>query len=267
MAHARVRPHTWLAVLVAILTFAQSFAAAPAPARAAARPPEPQRIAAPAAPTPVVPYGSSGWKYQQTSQGGLTGFEAVAFNDSTWPSGTTPFGSPGGCPVAAGVATAWAVNTDLLLRRPMSIAAGTQGVEVWVVIDNDAIGVYWNGVLIGGPLVHEGCADANQPMRFSVNAASVTGNDILAIRLRDRGSESYGNVQVVSGAMLNEPATCDVQCLENGGFLGDPVQSFSGAFTYSSVDDGTIGSAIRTPGGGVGGIIDAAGNIVSFWYK
>ena len=152
------------------------------------------------------------------------------------PTAVVPFGSAGGCPVAAGVATAWAVNTDLLLRRSMSIPAGTQGVEVWVVVDNDAIGVYWNGSLIGGPLVHEGCANADQPMRFGVNAASVTGADVLAIRLRDRGSESYGNVQVVSGAMPNEPATCDVQCLENGATAGDPVQTFSGAFTYSRVD-------------------------------
>jgi YD repeat-containing protein len=225
-----------VALAVAILVAVQSGVVGPTPAHASVRPPQTYEASAPAAPTPVVPYGASGWKYQQTSQGGLAGFEAVNFNDAAWPVGSSPFGSPGNCPVAAGVATTWSVNTDLLLRRSMSIPAGTQGVEVWIVVDNDAIGVYWNGTLIGGPLVHEGCADANQPMRFAVSAASVTGTDVLAIRLRDRGSESYGNVQVVTGAMPDEPATCDVQCLENGGFLGDPVQSFSGAFMYDRLD-------------------------------
>jgi YD repeat-containing protein len=157
--------------------------------------------------------------------------------DSAWSqNGTAPFGSTGGCPVAAGVATPWAITMDLLLRRTIPIPAGTQGVEVWIVVDNDAIEVYWNGTLVGGPLIHEGCANADQPMRFSVSPSNVTASNTLAIRLRDRGSESYGNIQVVTGAMPDEPATCDLQCQENGGFLGDPVQSFSGAFTHVAVD-------------------------------
>lgn len=175
-------------LLVAILAIVQ--VSAPAPARAIPASPGPEPVRTLAAPTPVVPYGASGWKYQQTSHGGLAGFEAVGFNDSSWPLGTAPFGTTGGCPVAAGVVTPWTLNTDLLLRRPMSIPADTQGVEVWIVVDNDAIAVYWNGNQVGGPLVHEGCANAEQPMRFSVDASSVTGNDVLAIpvaRPRCRG--------------------------------------------------------------------------------
>ena len=41
----------------------------------------------------VVPYSSSGWKYQATGTGGLAGFQAPLFDDSAWATGAMPFGA------------------------------------------------------------------------------------------------------------------------------------------------------------------------------
>lgn len=187
--------------------------------------------------TDVLPYQAAGWKYQQVGHGGLAGFEAPGFNDAGWPSGTAPFRSGGGCSVQSITpSTAWSTNTDMLVRRHIALAPETSGVEVSIVVDNDAIDVFWNGSRIGGPLTHEGCAFYSEPMTFAVNPALVTADNVLAVRVRDRGSESFLDVRVVSGAMPSEPVTDATERLENGGSAGDPVQTFSGAFLYGYTD-------------------------------
>ena len=93
-------------------------AATAAPTHASTVGPEPERIVAPATPTPVVPYGAGGWTYLTGAQGLEPTFHEVGFNDAAWSHvGVAPIGSAGGCPVASGLATPWPVNSDLLLRR------------------------------------------------------------------------------------------------------------------------------------------------------
>jgi hypothetical protein len=88
-----------------------------------------------------VPYQSDGWRYQQTSHGGLAGFEAPGFDDSAWSTGVGPFKSGGWCAIqSTEPSTSWAINSDMLARRHIALAPGTYGVEVSVVVDNDTLG-------------------------------------------------------------------------------------------------------------------------------
>lgn len=192
--------------------------------------------------TDVVSYQATGWKYQQVGFDGLAGFQSPGFDDSGWPSGPAPFRSGGGCGVQSTTPfTGWSTNTDMLLRRHIPLTPGTNGVEVSVVVDNDAIGVFWNGTQIGGPLTHENCPFYSQPMTFTVSPTLVLADNVLAIRARDRGVESFLDVRVVGGAMSSEPVTDATEKLENGGSGGDPVQTFSGAFRYSFRDAAIAG--------------------------
>jgi len=188
------------------------------------------------APTTVVGYGSGGWRYLQVPQGGGGGYQVPGFDDSAWPTGPAPFRSGGACPLQATVPfTSWATNTDMLVRRHIALPAGTQGVAVWVAIDNDIAEIFWNGVSIGSNSVHEGCATVDSRF-FAVDPANVIADNVLAIRARDRGVESYLDIRVVSGGIPAEPAGEGVERTENQATGGDPVGTFHGQFTYSFTD-------------------------------
>src|SRR5574340_1153302 len=151
-------------ILVASVLPRAGLAAGPPPDSSPAASPSAAPAAAPgpgqplAAGTPLVssslidmvPFQATGWRYQQVAWDGLAGFQASGFDDSAWPSGQAPFRSGGGCSVQSTTPfTAWSTNTDMLVRRHIALTPGTNGVEVSVVVDNDAIGVYWNGTQIG----------------------------------------------------------------------------------------------------------------------
>ncbi len=190
-----------------------------------------------AGPSDVVSYEAEGWKDEQVTQGGGSGFEAPAFDDASWADGTGAFASGGGCAVQndGSPHTSWSINTDMLVRRHIALSPGTTGVQVWVAIDNDIIAIYWNGTQIGGPSTHENCPTLDS-RAFSVSASLVTADNVLAIRARDRGVESYFDARVLTGGMPIEPALDGSTYLENGATGGDPVQTFSGALLYSHTD-------------------------------
>lgn len=117
---SRSRRHIGVALVAALC--AQVLLSGPVVAQPVSQPSVPATDVTPTAPgTMVVPYASAGWKYQQTAHDGVPGFEAISFNDAAWPSGTGAFGSGGGCAIQSSVQTAWSVNTDLLLRRHVSL--------------------------------------------------------------------------------------------------------------------------------------------------
>ena len=129
MRHTRsrsVRSATLGLVLTAILFQIGS----QAPVAASARPVLPAHgpeVVPLAAPTTEVPFQATGWKHLQVSQGGGPAtFHDPAFDDSAWPTGQAAFGSGGGCSVQSTVNTAWSINTDLLLRRHVALAPGTE---------------------------------------------------------------------------------------------------------------------------------------------
>ncbi|MHB8954831.1 MAG: putative Ig domain-containing protein [Pirellulaceae bacterium] len=140
------------------------------------------------------------WRYKVVSFGELDGFEVPDFDDSAFSVGRGGFGSDGSC---AGCAlnltarrTSWPLNTDILLRRSITLPAGAALLTVRGAIDND-IQIYVNGVDISqGISTHEGCAEYNE---FSVMAADSllrVGENVIAVRARDRGCESYVDVTI-----------------------------------------------------------------------
>ena len=198
-------------------------ASAPAALRAADPPPSPPAVepSPPAPPAPgagpdagatvavttasvILPYRASGYRFSVYPQGGApAGFEAVGFDDSSWSSGTAAFGSGGGCSLQSSVATSWPTNTDLLLRRHLSLPAGTTGVTITGGVDNDA-SVYWNGGLVG-QLGHEFCPALDN---FSVpvpDGALRAGDNVLAVRAVDRGAESFLDLRVTGGVGPDGP--------------------------------------------------------------
>jgi len=123
----------------------------------------------------------------------------------------------------------------MLVRRRIALAAGEEGVQVWVAIDNDITEIFWNGTQIGGPSSHENCPTLDS-RSFPVDPGIVTTDNVLAIRARDRGVESYLDVRVVTGGMPIEAAPDETVRTENQATGGDPVGTFHGQFAYSFTD-------------------------------
>jgi hypothetical protein len=156
-------------------------------------------------PTAVVPYGAEGYLYQQVpTGGGAATFSDVDFDDSGFSAGNAPFGqSVAGyaCPLEP--ATPWSPNTDLLVRRSVSLPAGATDVVIHIAIDND-IQLFWNGSPLGGEYQHEGCA-ARDSIEVTVpNGLLTAGDNVLAVRAGDRGGETFLDLEVTA----NLPPDC-----------------------------------------------------------
>ena len=176
----------------------------------------------------VVPYGSS-YLFLDGPQGHDAGFEAPNYPTIGWFTGSGPFGSgdQGGtvCPLNSEsgftLNHSWVVSTDMLLRKTFPLPAGwTAPLTITAAIDND-IQVFVNGNALTtyqgnqlyqftGPdagnysfnattgfVTHENCATKGS-LIFNVPAAflNVGGQNVLAIRARDRGSVNYVDAKV-----------------------------------------------------------------------
>jgi len=159
--------------------------------------------------------------------GDITGFQAPSYvPDPSWvvnmsPFGNAPFGSGSegfGCPLSqlTYLNAAWPsfnpvpastgnLNADsstiFLLRRTFFVpSTWNQDLQVGIAVDND-VEVFVNGTAVtptsgGSPLfvIHEGCAAQDAPgFVFDVpQAVLLLGQqNLIAIRARDRGGESY----------------------------------------------------------------------------
>ncbi|MEP7065174.1 MAG: hypothetical protein ABI889_04005 [Gemmatimonadota bacterium] len=165
----------------------------------------------------IVPYGSS-YSYMDGAQGHDAGFEALNYSMSGWSAGGGPFGSATtACPLNSEqgftMNTAWTVGNDLTLRKNFTLPSGwTAPLTISAAIDND-IAVYVNGTAVTGNysfagdgnyaynaetgfVTHENCASKGS-LTFSVPAnLLVAGDNVLAIRARDRGSINYVDAKV-----------------------------------------------------------------------
>lgn len=203
----------------------------------------PKAAAQPVAEWELVPFGDSGWSYKQVDWEAESGFEAPTYSTAGFSAGTAPFGSTGTCAVAATVVTPWDINKDLLLRREIRIPPGQLGVYVKVVVDND-VTVYWNGSTIESR-THENCAQPTSPFVITIppSQLSADGQNLLAIRARDRGLEAFLNIQVT---YTREPGLYDGQTYGScaggldaqspTGCQSDPVNSATGAFVTHATD-------------------------------
>jgi hypothetical protein len=182
---------TAIAVTVAYAPISGVAQAMPAGSGSAARPDTPTG-------TVLVPYNATGWKYMQTAHGGVAGFESPSYNDSAWPTGQAGFGSTNGpCSWnnSTYVHTPWTLNTDMLIRRHLTIPAGS-GIEIIGSVDNTAK-VYINGHDVQdatGANCKGGVIDVDVP------ASALTPDTVLAIRGTDLGLADYLDVQVTTTA-------------------------------------------------------------------
>jgi hypothetical protein len=103
----------------------------------------------------------------------------------------------GNCPLQAEVKTEWPILHDVLLRRWINIPAGAQNVQVSIVVDND-VKAFWNGQAFGLEH-HDNCPSREDPFVFLVpDEWLIVGQNLLAIRALDRGSESFIDVKVTA---------------------------------------------------------------------
>ncbi|PYP66103.1 MAG: hypothetical protein DMD36_17935 [Gemmatimonadetes bacterium] len=151
------------------------------------------------APTIVVPYGASEYKYQVVPVDDGIGFERPDFDDSAFAVGDAGFGSREGyCELnnPGDVRTEWPVETDLLVRKTLELPAGTTDVVVYVTVDND-VQVFVNGHDVSDGLqIHEGCPSLDS-FSFAVpDSLLQVGTNLLAVRARDRGGLTYLDLEV-----------------------------------------------------------------------
>lgn len=161
---------------------------------------------------PAPDWGASGYSYLLTSEGGgPTNFHLPSFDDSAWLPGSAPFGGGpsqyANCTLyntTAPPATVWPIGnttsggaSDLLVRKQFSMSAAGQ-VSIQVAIDND-VQVFLNGAEVSGSGLkkHEGCATRpGIPDPFTFYGSVQAGENVIAIRARDRGVISYLDIRV-----------------------------------------------------------------------
>jgi hypothetical protein len=145
----------------------------------------------------ILSYLSPNYRFLVVPFGQGSGFEQPGFDDSQFDVGNAAFGTGGFCPLDTTVETAWPLETDILLRKTFTLPANASSVSVAVAIDND-VQVFINGVDVSGGLQeNEGCAERDRFV-FSVPDRLLIfgGENLLAVRGRDRGVISYIDVEV-----------------------------------------------------------------------
>jgi hypothetical protein len=191
-----------------------------------------------------VAYQNGGWTYHAPvftgvpsgpSVGDIQGFQATNFAiDNTWvlntsAFGNSPFGSGDqgfGCalsqlpylakvwPSFSAPASTGNVDADpstiFLLRKSFFVPSSwSQDLQVGIAVDND-VEVFVNGTAVTPTFVaHEGCAAQDaQGFVFTVpqSMLNLGGQNVLAIRARDRGGESYIDARLSPTTPLTPPA-------------------------------------------------------------
>ncbi|CAN5578613.1 hypothetical protein BH23CHL2_BH23CHL2_18370 [soil metagenome] len=144
----------------------------------------------------AIARGDTGWKYKQVTWGADSGFESPTYDDASWAVGQAGFGTAsGGCSwnTPTHVKTNWAINSDLLIRKEISLPAGAHNLRVFGDIDNDAT-VYVNGVSIG--YVRGGHCAKDLINVTAADSLLLTGSNVIAIRGHDYGFYSFLDVTV-----------------------------------------------------------------------
>ena len=149
----------------------------------------------------IVPYQAGDYRHLTLAPGDPLpiDYEKPVFDDSAFAWGTGAFGSPvGSCAIHSTVATTWALDTTLVVRRVVSLPPGATNVRVMAMVDNDILEVYFNGTQIGGPVSHDYCPELDD-FRFDVSdAIAHAGDNVLVFHLRDRGVESFFDARVLA---------------------------------------------------------------------
>lgn len=195
--------------------------------------------------TTVVPWLSSGYKYQQVAWGAAAGFEPPGYDDSAFPTGAAGFGTQSSpvfrCPLSnpTDAKAVWNVNTDILVRKSFTLPAGSANLQVYVAIDNDAT-VWLNGTQIGS-YGNRDCGRRHNTVFTAPASVLVSGTNVLAIRGHDFGGDAYLDVLVTATfagpSVQPSPVGTNFSApLLNGQVSPDPVHTYTSAFLYSRTD-------------------------------
>ena len=172
--------------------------------------------------------------------GDLQGFEQPSFNDAAFLMDDAPFGggkvgAGGGrdCPLRGTVETSWPLLSQLLVRRMVDIPAGATDVRMMVSVDNDILGVFFNGIplpehtLRDEIIPHEECPIRDE-FRFDVPPALVArpGRHLVAFHVQDRPPLGPANESFFDARILAE---LTMRPLNTWCAVPDPVREISGA--------------------------------------
>ena len=185
-----------------------------------------------------MPYADGGYSYKQVATNAEPGFEQPTFDASSFSGGgLAPFGSHTGlCSFYSSFRTSWAENTDMLVRRSLTLPPGTRNVAVGIAIDN-RVQVFLNGTDVSNGLQEPGGCTFNDHRVFSVpDALLVTGANLLAVRGQGAGDPNFLDLRVTADIETTAPETT----ITSGplGSMSDstPVFSFSSSEAGSSFE-------------------------------
>ncbi len=131
--------------------------------------------------TTIIDYSSSGWEYLQVPRSSVTDYSTLTTSPG-WPIGTMPFGGEDGG-TRANANTFWDIHTYLWLFRIVRTSPGISHTLYIPGSLDDTVQVWWNSVLV----FTEADGDAlSTPKTIVIPSGSVTGNDILIMKARDR---------------------------------------------------------------------------------
>ncbi|HND56644.1 MAG TPA: hypothetical protein PLV92_29700, partial [Pirellulaceae bacterium] len=150
----------------------------------------------PPGPTEIFGYQAP-WKYMVFEDMGAVpaNWYALNFDDSAWPTANGAFASGGYCDLQLTGQTNWPVNSDIVIRRTFTLPAGVITLRIAGTVDND-VQIYLNGNLITDWVTHDGCAQPDDISFTAPVGTYHTGTNLLAIRARDRGDQSFVDYRV-----------------------------------------------------------------------
>lgn len=154
----------------------------------------------------LVPYKASGYKIQVIPRNTQPprGFFQLELDDTAFKPSTAPFGAGSGgagvdCPLRRTVHTEWPLETQLLVRRELTIPTGATNIRIMVSVDNDISGVFFNGQLLVERLLqtsritHNNCPILDE-FRFDVPESMVRAEkNVIAFHVQDRPPISPGS--------------------------------------------------------------------------
>jgi hypothetical protein len=163
-------------------------------------------------------YRDTGYRFQAIPLDAAppSGWEQPGFDDSSFDVGSAAFGSGEGCPLQSTVQTSWPSNSQLLVRRVISIPPQVNNLRIMISVDNDILGVFFNGTplveqtLGTDKVTHDECPVPDE-FRFNVpQSAMQAGNQIVAFHLLDRGFETFFDARILADLPVN--LALAVQC-------------------------------------------------------
>jgi RHS repeat-associated protein len=180
----------------------------------------------------ITPYQAPDWRYKIYPLDGVPpNAGAIDFDDSDYALGRGAFGSGGGCFVQTTVHTNWPTFTEIVLRRTIDLPANVTNVRVSGTVDNDVQIVINGFAATSGFIGHEGCAQLDDTRINVVTTSLLPGPNLFVVHGRDRGGESFVDVQL----LVDQPVTADAgpDATVAGGSLVTLDGSHSAAFSGS----------------------------------